>query len=193
MWVPELLDCVLSLEDWRGATGTGKKMKKPRERLESSEGTGRPRGEFCMQGTCAELALCWGGWQCPAVLQVPCPVGGAWEGARAHPGVVPMLLKSVLADNLSWVQGAAATSSRNVSALSLMAANWQSPAKWGYHFLSSDSPGNTCVLSYLENMPSSRRNCNSFLRRYVWIAGVGGFINGLIFLKAFLNFVNLCL
>lgn len=189
-WVARLCPVSWGLE---GGYWDREKNEKTKRKIREQWGHWPAKGRILYAGLSCELALCWGGWQCPAVLQVPCPAGGAWEGARAHPGVVPMLLKSVLADNLSWVQGAAATSSRNVSALSLMAANWQSPAKWGYRFLSSDSPGNTCVLSYLENMPSSRRNCNSFLRRYVWIAGGGGFINGLIFLKAFLNFVNLCL
>lgn len=62
---------------------------------EESEGTGRPRGEFCVQDCRAELALCWGGWQCRALLQV-----GLGEGTGTL-GVVPTLLKGRLADNLS--------------------------------------------------------------------------------------------
>lgn len=187
MWVPELLDCVLSLEDGRGGAQSGKKNGK-REIWEKSEDICQPRGEFCVQDCDAELALCWGGWQCPALL------GVCGRGHGHTPVWCPQSWKTHLQITPAGVQGAAAASSWNSFALSLMPANWQTPlAKFGYRFPNSDSPGNMCAFSYLKNVPSSRRNCNSFFNVICVNCRSGWIYQWLDLLKNFLNFVNLCL
>lgn len=158
MWVPELLDCVLSLEDWREGCWARKKKEKKREKYE-----GRERGHWPAKGRilCAGLS-CWAG---PVLgrLAVPCPVAGGLGRGHGHARCGAHAPKrQACRQPQPGCRVLPPHRAETLSTLSLMPANWQSPAKWGYRFPSSDSPGNMCALSYLKNVSSSRRNSNYF-------------------------------
>lgn len=124
MWVPELLDCILSLEDLRGGAEPGKKNGKKQEKDERRARALAGQGE----NFCAGL-LCWGGWQCPAMPQVPCPAGGVGRGTgtpqRAH---AP---KEHAADNLSQGAGCCRRSELERSCPSLNASKLAIPSQVG--------------------------------------------------------------